>query len=1115
VTAPVELILGPARSGKAARVLEAYRAALAAHGPGSALLLVPNALRRRWTETRLLAASESGVLIAPQVLTLPTLADRLLDAAGRTVRRISSLARRRVIRDCLAGLPEKETAVLGEVRDAPGLIDALDALFRELKAARVEPDAFGRALTEHLRTPRNRLLLRVYDAYQKRLQELDVYDDQGRFWHAAALLAEGEFGRFSHLALVAIDGFQAFDPAQMDVIQALSTRAERALITLPWAPDRPDLFAVTGRTRDRLQKRFGDRLTEVVCEAAAKDSVEPPLPPDLERVGTRLFVAGADAGERPAAEGQVGVIRAAGRTREVEAVARRCVDLVRGGEYAPASIAVVARSLAQYAPLVRQIFPKYGIPFRVEAGAGLKTVPVVRAAMALVRLQTENYGFRTVAGLLQSGYFRPEAFGATVDDARAAVRLARDAGAWTGRDAYARGFEALRGQLARRAGATDETGNPVLPPDRRAGEEAALDRADALLQTVFETAALLRSATRRAFADALKQVIRGAGLWQTACEHQDEALRARDLKALAQFEEVLDEVALLDEAGGEVIPLADFVAEVERGLDDETLSSDQPRNAPVVVLDADACRALSFRHVFLVGLAEKAFPRRGARHPFFSDKDRETLRERGVDLADTGHVAQEEMLRFYLAVTRAEQTLTLTYPSLDPSRRPQLPSHYLEEVRNLFAETGDGLSTVPEEEVGVRDLDLPASAARSRPELLAATVFALWGPGENPSINRDLAILAAMQPDGPAVETALAGLAAEWEREHGERFGPFDGCLDAPAILEDLCRRYPAASALSAGRLERFGRCPFAFLAADLLGLEPREEPSAELAPLDLGLIIHGLLERFFRAAAADPALDGRVTVGTLDAALALLGKTAEAYFGDLEARREVGSPALWPVQRRTLLRDAQRVLQWHAENLADWRTVATERTFGGDADTPVTVPTNHGPLRLRGRVDRIDEGPGGKGYQVVDYKLGSSPPGPRAMAEGTSFQLPVYLTAAEALLGPVDADAVARAFFVPVRKPRFGAKLTTEAVRGHPEGNAGPARDLAAEYIRRFVDAIRGGRFPVYPRTGCPEYCDAAGICRYAAWQSDRKWNAAPISKLEIISDDADDEDAGREADA
>ncbi len=1132
MTTPVELIVGPARSGKAGRVLAAYRQALADAAPGRALMLVPTGLRRRRTQSLLLAAAETGVLLQPNILTLPEVAERLLAAAGRTVRRIRGLARRQVIRDGLDALDEKAAAPLGEVRTAPGLVDALDALLRELKAARVEPDAFGRALAGPLRTPRNRLLALLYTDYQRRLQDRDVYDDQGRFWHAAALLAEGEAGPFDDLALLAVDGFQHFDPAQLDVIQALSQRAGRTLITLTWQPDRPDLFGVTGRTRRRLRDRFGDRLTETVSdEPSGLAGTAPYGPADLERLRTRLFLApGEEDAEdgRPPAEGQLAIVRAAGRTREVEAVARRAVDLAGGGATEPASIAVITRSLATYAPLVRQVFPQYGLPFRVETGVPLADVPVVRAAMAMVRLQAEDHAFRAVARVLHSTYFRPEAFDATPADARAAVRLARDAGVWTGREAYARGFAYLRGQLARGAGAVDDFGDAVVSPERRAERAAEIDRAEALLGRVFDATALPASATRRAFADALHQMIQAAGLWETARAHERPEDRARDLQALAGLETVLDEVARLDAPDGAEVTLTAFLEEVRRGLDDETIRPPEPADAPVVVIEARRATDPTFDHVFLVGLAEKAFPRRGRRRPFFSDAERGDLRRRGVDLADTGHHAQEEMLRFYMAATRAGRSLTLSYPSLDSAGRPQLPSHYVEEVKGLFAE-GDQGSTVPETEVGVRDLDLsvrtppgPAEAARSRRELLAVTLFALWGPGANPKIDRDLAVLATLAADGHAVETALAGLAAEWEREHGQGFGRFDGCLEAPDILDELCRWYPGASAMSARRLERFGRCPFAFLAGEVLGLAPKEEPSPDLAPMDLGLIIHGVLERFFRAVGEHRALAGRITEETRETALALLEETAEAYFGRLESAGRVGSPALWSVQRRTILRDLRRLVTWHAQTLGRWRVAETEWAFGtGDAGAPpLTVPTDHGPLPLRGRIDRIDRGPDdANGVQIVDYKSGTTAPSQQDMRDGTSFQLPLYLMAAEALLGAASSgdrpaaeserdpygDALARAFFLPVRNPGFRSAISTRATKKRPRGTADPARERAAATIRRFIEAIRRGRFPVYPRTACGR-CDFAGICRYAEWRSQRKWEASPIPALAPLPDGEDE---------
>ncbi len=1112
---PVELIVGPARSGKGRRVLAAYRDALAEAGPGRALMLVPTALRRRATESRLLASQPSGVLVQPHVLTLPGLAKRLLTAAGSPVRRITQLARRQVIRECLDALRGKDAEMLGDVRSTPGLVGALDELFRELKQARVEPDAFGRALQGPLRSPRNRLLARLYDAYQKALHSRDVYDDAGQFWHAAALVAAGEFGPFGELALLVVDGFQDFAPAQLDMLDALSRRSRRTLITLTWEPDRPNLFGVTGRTRDRLHERFGKRLSETVLDEPSPGA---PGPADLEHVRRHLFRL-SDPAKAPHAAGAVSLIRAAGRTREVEAVARRCVDLVRGGSTEPAAIAILARSLEAYAPLVREIFPRYGLAFRIERGLPLKDCPVVRAAMALVRLQVEDYSFRSVARLLRSNYFTPSAFGADGDTARAAVRLARKARVFKGRHAYAGGLDYLRGRLERESAALDDSGETVLAPEHKAERAAEIDRAEDLLRCVFDRLALPAEATRRAFADGLREMIRAAGLWDAARSDPQPERRARDLRALAALEEVLKEVALLDEAGGPNVPLGEFLDEVTHGLDLATIASAEPSDAPVIVLDVYNSRALSFEHVFVVGLAEKEFPRRGRRHPFFDDAEREDLRRRDVDLADTGHAAQDQMFLFYLAATRPRQTLTLSYPCLDSRGRATLASHYLEELKCLFAPGSDG-EPLPATDVGTRDLDLPPEHIRAERELLVLAMASLWGPRRGGQIDADLGVLDALLARGPAAETALAGVAAEWEREHGDAFGPFDGCLDAGAILEELCRRFPGETAMSARRLEAFGACPFRFFAGEVLGLRPVDEPSPDLSPMDRGLIYHELLERFFTTAAASKTLAGRITDETLERALALLEKTAAGYFADLEKGVRLGSPALWQVQKRNILRDVRGLLRWHARRLAGWRAAYMEVAFGcggrkvkppGRAE-PVIFNTPHGDLRLRGRIDRIDLADDAAGYRIIDYKSGSSPPGKSAMKAGTSFQLPLYLWAAAEILDRAADDDRAEAFFLPVRGPGFKGLLASADSKGNRNPKFDEALDRAAAYIRRFIEAMRLGRYPVYPRAGCPGHCDFSGICRFARWRIQRKWEANPIPELETIGDRTD---SGGEDDA
>jgi hypothetical protein len=79
---------------------------------------------------------------------------------------------------------------------------------------------------------------------------------------------------------------------------------------------------------------------------------------------------------------------------------------------------------------------------------------------------------------------------------------------------------------------------------------------------------------------------------------------------------------------------------------------------------------------------------------------------------------------------------------------------------------------------------------------------------------------------------------------------------------------------------------------------------------------------------------------------------------------------------------------------------------------------------------------------------------------------------------------------------------LASADSKGRPNEKFEPALARAAEYIRRFIDAMRRGLFPVLPRGryGCPGHCDFQEICRISQWRIRRKWQLHPLPQLEIL---------------
>lgn len=240
--------------------------------------------------------------------------------------------------------------------------------------------------------------------------------------------------------------------------------------------------------------------------------------------------------------------------------------------------------------------------------------------------------------------------------------------------------------------------------------------------------------------------------------------------------------------------------------------------------------------------------------------------------------------------------------------------------------------------------------------------------------------------DDRSIQAAQAGAA------HADR--PV-GVGVAGALGRDLQCELRGREMWSASSLERWAACPVSWLIERLLGaedLEPEPEPRARgsLAHAVLGDVLEGL--RVARGSA-------RISAASLPAATALLQQALERR--EQELPLTVAQERL-PAVRRRLAADLERYLRHAAEQESPLEPTHLEIAFGF-ADQLESLP----PLKLadgvllRGRIDRIDVGPGGQAI-VYDYKsgrTGSGHSGARWAQEGR-FQMALYMRAARELLG-------------------------------------------------------------------------------------------------------------------
>ena len=259
---------------------------------------------------------------------------------------------------------------------------------------------------------------------------------------------------------------------------------------------------------------------------------------------------------------------------------------------------------------------------------------------------------------------------------------------------------------------------------------------------------------------------------------------------------------------------------------------------------------------------------------------------------------------------------------------------------------------------------------------------------------------------------------------------------------------------LSATQLESLRQCPYRFYARAVLRLDEPDELDAALAKRDYGNWLHAVLHRFhsLRAAAPEVAQKGAYDdAGQLQAA-------ADAVTQELA----LDAGELLPY-RASFEHFVPAYLRWLAAREAHgWRWQS------GETEHRMASPLLPG-LQLRGRIDRLDDGPAGR-QQLLDYKTGS------AQVLTGKLKQPLeetQLTFYAALLG--GADTLSAAYLA-----LDDADAPCE-IR-HPDVHTSAAlllQNVGDEWQRLQA----GAALPALGEGKVCETCEARGLCRRDHW--------------------------------
>ena len=270
----------------------------------------------------------------------------------------------------------------------------------------------------------------------------------------------------------------------------------------------------------------------------------------------------------------------------------------------------------------------------------------------------------------------------------------------------------------------------------------------------------------------------------------------------------------------------------------------------------------------------------------------------------------------------------------------------------------------------------------------------------------------------PANQAAARGIlaAADMDAFRFEQngFTPFEGLLQHAPSVARLAQKYSPDHQFSATQLERYATCPFRFLQSDVLKLEPNDSIEPEIDPRKRGLSLHRVLADLHRAGAdrqsgaqPDRSRVDRSPARTRRGRVLRRGRISPHTSGHsslLNCNSPSGSPTcIRRNARNTWQRSVTVGTSRLRLGLSSWPLAISKIMASLLRNRPrpapcVTFGPDDAPVRVRGRIDRVDVGRrGGKqAFTVIDYKTRWTPRYQFADIEmGLALQLAIYASAA------------------------------------------------------------------------------------------------------------------------
>lgn len=754
-----------------------------------------------------------------------------------------------------------------------------------------------------------------------------------------------EHGLFSD-TLFFVDSFSSFTAPELGVLKELMRRTNVTVsLTLPPDADAHLCYEETAETARVLR----DLADKAGCKTQTVEAEGKALPSDLTHAREELFRADRRLALPERKDGSLVLLRAKNPVTAAEEVAAVIAEGVRHGKRYRDYAVVTANSRA-YEGVLDVALAKAGIPCFLSTETDVTRFAAVRALSYALNAVTRGFRREDVLSYVRCGQ------NDLSHDARDRFELYCE-------------FWHLRGKSF--SSDTPFTLPPhELSPSLSEADEKELKELNesrrSLLSPLWQLDREVKAAaTVDDLCTAVYHYLRGVEMEERA---RSDAAKAKSLGRTDEAEALLRLPAtlcglldLIHDVMGEDSPsaglsgerFAEQFAELFRMLLSVTSLGSLPSVTDAVTVgNVDTLRLRDVSTVFLFGVNDGELPTPPSNGGAFSEAEKQALLSVDVSVGrDPVSEASEASFRFLRALCApSEQALLLTF-DIGLGGDAQRPSAPFTRLEKLFGEA-----------IAVKGELYSKASALDRLHLLDGT------------------------PEGDALSALLAE-DEDFRRYEGmgqKRLSNED-CFISRELAKEI---FPTELQLSASKLEKYQNCPFSYYCDYVLGLPQKK--SSDLGALDIGTMVHALIEEVFKRVKDIRAVKREELAKYTE-------EVATEYVRTAFPTELLASPRLHHLFLR-LRRAATLLVEDLYDEFADSDFVPTFFEFSiGRKDSPETIAfrDEEGEVSFAGQIDRVDtyKDENGDVYvRVIDYKTGDVVFSEENIQKGRNLQMFLYL---------------------------------------------------------------------------------------------------------------------------